>query len=96
MFTCSIDFHYVHDFPTVQSASCNLGVKFLSDFSYKINIDYNNSDGYDLTKYSPLSKTLEENMNYNIKHALSYENEYLSINYRIFVFIPVFSTINFI
>ena len=72
---------YVHDFPTVQSASCNLGVKFLSDFSYKINIDYNNSDGYDLTKYSPLSKTLEENMNYNIKHALYYENEYLSINY---------------
>lgn len=72
---------YTYDLPTSQSLSANLGAKFFSNLTFKVNIDYNSSEGYDLTEYSPLSKTLEENLNYNIKNSISYKNESLSINY---------------
>ena len=79
----SFNASYLYDLPTNQSLSLNLGIKLVSNLNFKINVDYNESPGYDLTTYdsSFFPKTLEENMNHKIKQSLSYDNGFLSIDY---------------
>ena len=76
----SVDFSYTYDLPTVQTTSLNFRTN-LYNFSYKLGLDYNDSPGYDLTDYSMLSKTLEENIYYKINNSFSYNKSSFSINY---------------
>ena len=76
----SIEGSYSHDLPASQSLSMKMGAQFYN-FNYKINLSYNNSPGYDLTNYSPLSKTVEENLNYKVNNSLSYEWKDIMFNY---------------
>ena len=74
----SLNGSYTYDLPTVQTSSLTLNTNFLN-FNYKLGIDYNDSPGYDLTDYSPVSKTFKENVHYKIKNSFSYDNDNISI-----------------
>jgi len=76
----SFNTSYAYDLPIAESSSLSLGVNFFN-LNYKLNLDYNSSPGYDLTDYSPLSKTLEENIYYKINNSFLYKRNKLAINY---------------
>ena len=71
---------YVYNLPTIQSANFDFGFRY-GFFNYKLHLDYNNSPGYDLTDFSPLSKTSEENAYGQVTNSFYYMSERLQIDY---------------
>ena len=71
---------YVNDLPSIHSSSVDCGIN-RGPFHLKIHADYNHSPGYDLTDYSPLSKTSEEQSFAKLNTSIQYVKENLKIDY---------------
>ena len=69
-----------YDLPSNQSLSLGLGLN-RNNLSYKLSLNYYSSPGYDLTGYSPLSNTVEQNLNYKINNSIAYKWNGISIDY---------------
>ena len=76
----TLNLAYTHESPISKTTSLNLSSNVFN-LSYKLGLDYNDSPGYDLTNYSKLSNTIEENIYYKINNSILYEKDNFSIEY---------------
>ena len=76
----NVSLSYNHDLPNIQTLSFGIGLKY-NRFQYKLNLNGNRAPGYDLTKFSPLSKTVEENNYYNVSNQVKYVFENGDLTY---------------
>ena len=76
----NLSFSYLNDLPSIHSASIDFALN-KEPFHIKIHGDYNESPGYDLTDYSPLSKTSEEQSYAKLNTTIEYRNHNLKIDY---------------
>ena len=70
-----------YDLPNLQTYNAGLGIKY-KKLKYKIHADINSSPGYDLTSFSPLSKTVEEYSFYNISNEVKYIYDNGELSFR--------------
>ena len=71
---------HIYNLPTIQSTSLDIGMNYKA-LNYKFHLDYNDTPGYDLTDYSPLSKTVEEQVYGKITNSIQYNNGSVVIDY---------------
>ncbi len=70
-----------YDLPNLQTYTAGFGLKY-KKIKYKMNVDMSSSPGYDLTSFSPLSKTVEEYSFYNILNEFRYIYDNGEVIYR--------------
>jgi len=71
---------HIYNLPNIQSTSLDIGGNYKT-LNYKLHLDYNDTPGYDLTDYSPLSKTVEEQVYGKITNSIKYNNGSVVIDY---------------